>query len=413
MPLPAISPTGVATAFIYARQTTSTGTGIAPQLNISPGYTNPPIIFEPPTELAGGVVKVWIIATGASANYGGCSVWVSIDNETYTPIGTILAGGIQGLLSSAFPSHVDPDTLDALSVDLTMSQAQLLAGTQQDADAFLTLCYCDGELIAYTGATLTGPYRYELATYIRRGCYGTTIGAHNPATQFGRIVASTFSFDFPANLVGDTLYFKFPAFNTWGGGAQALSDANVYTYTLTGIGLQNTNEWFLPFSVGGKFSILSLDSWDGNYEIFDVEMPVAMAFPANFATSPTPGCETAPGATVTLTFQTIHAGSATTVGTMVIHTSATTGAYSVTSGFTVPAGDRLRCYAPSGVDTTIAGVFGTIIGTWPATAPTPPPPPLPPPPLAAAPQHRPWLIQPPDDADEWTPFPRKRWRIQS
>lgn len=410
MALPPISPTGVATAFLYTTQTKTTGTGIAPQLNVSPGYTNRPIIFEPSHQLSGGELKVWIIATGSSANWGGCQVWVSVDNTTYTAIGTILAGAIQGILTSAFPSHTDPDTTDPLLVDLTMSRAQLITGTKQDADDFLTLCYCDGELIAYTAANLASSYNYTLGSYIRRGCYGSTIGSHGASTQFGRITGSTFSFDFPASLVGTTVYFKFPAFNTWGGGAQALSDVLAVPYTLTGLGQENANEWFLPFWVGGKFGILGTDSWDGNYEIFDIEMPVATGFPANFATSPTPGCEVAPGGTVTLTFQTIHAGTPTTVGTMTIASSATTGSYSVSSGFTVPAGDRLRCYAPSGVDTTIAGVFGTLVGTWPASPTTPAPAPGVPPSTGAP--RGPWRWAVPDEAEELVPVRRgsvRRW----
>ena len=71
----------------------------------------------------------------------------------------------------------------------------------------------------------------------------------------------------------------------------------------------------------------------------------------------------APTADVTLTFQTIHAGTATTVGTMTISSGMTTGSYTVASGFTLPAGDRLRLYAPAGVNTHIAGAFGTIYAT--------------------------------------------------
>jgi hypothetical protein len=196
--------------------------------------------------------------------------------------------------------------------------------------------------------------------YIRRGCYGSTIGAHSPLTQFGRILGSTFSFTFPPNYAGKTIYFKFPAVNKWGGAAQSLADVGAYAYTLTGAG---TGNWFQSFSVGGKFTQMPLDPWDSNYEIFDVVAPVPLLFPAGFATSPVPGCEVAPVATVTLTFQTIHAGTPTTVGTMTIAGSATTGSYSVASAFTVPAGDRFRCYAPAAVDTTIAGVFGTIVGS--------------------------------------------------
>src|SRR6516164_442548 len=328
MALPPISPSGVSTAFIYPRQTTSTGTGLTQVLSAAPGFTNPPIIFEPPFPLTNGDLLVWIIASGASVNWGGCTVYVSVDNTTYAPIGTILAGAVQGLLTATFPSGADPDTTNTLSVDLTMSRSQLIAGTTQDADDFLTLCYCDHELIAYTAATLTSAYNYSLGTHIRRGCYGTTIGAHGASTQFGRITASTFSFDYPENLVGDTIYFKFPAFNIWGGGAQALSDVTAVPYTLVG-GAGVAKNWFQAFSVGGKFPDIAPDPWDSNYEIFDVEFPVAVTFPANFSSSPTPGCEVAPLANVTLTFQTIHAGTPTTVGTM-----------------------------------TIAGVFGTIVGTY-------------------------------------------------
>ena len=363
MALPPISPSGVSTAFIYPRQTTSTGTGLTQVLSAAPGFTNPPIIFEPPFPLTNGDLLVWIIASGASVNWGGCTVYVSVDNTTYAPIGTILAGAVQGLLTATFPSGADPDTTNTLSVDLTMSRSQLIAGTTQDADDFLTLCYCDGKLIAYSATTLTTAYNYNLGTYIRRGVDNTTIGSHAAGTQFGRILATTFSQQYPSNFVGKTLYFKFPAFNTYGGAVQALADVPYYTYTLTGIGAKNANSWFQSFSVGGKFSDMVLDEWDNNYEIFDVQAPVALTFPANFATSPTPGCEVAPGATVTLTFQTIHAGTPTTVGTMTIATSATTGSYSVSPGFTVPAGDRLRCYAPAAVDTTIVGLFGTIVGT--------------------------------------------------
>jgi hypothetical protein len=363
MALPPISPSGVSTAFIYPRQTTTRGTGIGPQINADPGDTNPPIIFEPPFPLSNADLLLWIIATGASPNWGGCTVNVSVDNTSYTPIGTILAGGIQGVLTAVFASGSDPDTTHTLSVNLTESLSQLLVGTMQDADDFLTLCYCDGELISYSAASLTSAFHYDLGTYIRRGCYGTAIGSHAIGTMFGRIVGSTFQQQFPANLVGKTLYFKFPSFNTFGTNAQQLSAVPFYTYVLTGLGQKNAYKWFQAFSVGGTFAQMTTDPWDGNYEIFDVQAPVDLTFPANFATSPTPGCEVAPAATVTLHFQTIHAGTPTAVGTLTINSAATTGTYSVSAGFTLPAGDRLRCYAIAAVDTTIAGVFGTIAGT--------------------------------------------------
>jgi len=361
MALPPVFPSGVATAFLYPRQTTSTGTGIGSQTQADPGNTNPPIIFEPPSALSGGDLEVWIIATGMNANWGGCQVWASVDNTGYARIGTILLGGIQGLLTATFPYHADPDSTNALKVDLTLSNGTLVAGTTTDADDFVTLCYCDGELIAYSAATLTSSFHYTLDTYIRRGCYGSTIGGHLAGKQFGRILGSTFVQKYPSNLIGKTLYFKFPAFNTYGASLQDLSTCVAYQFTLTGSSAANTLNWYQSFSVGSTFRDMVLDPWDSNYEVFDVEAPQPLSFPANFAGSPTPGCEVAPAGDVTLTFQRIHGTTRLTEGTMTIAASATTGSYS-SGAFTLPTGDRLRCYAPFAVDTTMAGVFGTIVG---------------------------------------------------
>jgi hypothetical protein len=123
------------------------------------------------------------------------------------------------------------------------------------------------------------------------------------------------------------------------------------------------NAWYQSMSVGNKLTDLGSSPWDGNFEIFDVEMPTSVSFPVNFSTSPTPGCKVAPVSTVTLTFQTITGATPTTVGTLTITGGSTTGTFSLASPLTVPAGDRLRLYAPAAVDTTISGLFGTLVGT--------------------------------------------------
>lgn len=123
--------------------------------------------------------------------------------------------------------------------------------------------------------------------------------------------------------------------------------------------------FYISFSIGGKFSQMGTDPWDGNYEIFDVEAPVPITFPANFSTSPAPGCEVAGSDTWSFTLQSIHAGTPTARGFLTIAGGALAGSYSVPAGFTVPAGDRLRLSASSSIilDSTLAGVFGTIVGT--------------------------------------------------
>src|SRR5262249_27029727 len=137
----------------------------------------------------------------------------------------------------AFASGSDPDTVDTLSVNLTESLTTLIAGNTDDADAFITLCYCGGELIAYSAATLTSAYNYDLDTYIRRGLYGTTIASHTTSTPFWRLTPAFFRQSYPRNLVGKTVYFKFPAFNNLGLQEQDLAAVPAYPYTLTGFGV--------------------------------------------------------------------------------------------------------------------------------------------------------------------------------
>ena len=71
-----IVPIGVGTAALYPRLAAA---GSAVDSLTEPGNTNPPIIFEPPTVLSGGTCEVWLIASGGS-DWGGCQVWISIDN---------------------------------------------------------------------------------------------------------------------------------------------------------------------------------------------------------------------------------------------------------------------------------------------------------------------------------------------
>jgi hypothetical protein len=229
-----ITPIGVGTAALHAKQATA-GAPLDPF--VSPGDTNAPIVFEPTAALTGGAIEVWVIASGGS-EWGGCQVWVSTDGNTYALAGTITKGGRQGVLTASLPAATDPDTADTLAVDLTESQGQLLSGTQADADADVTLCYCDGELVSYETATLTAAYKYNL-TYLRRGVYGTAIGSHAGGAQFARFGPndpSLFRYAYPASFIGHSVYLKLPAFNIFGQALQGLAGVSAYSYTLLGTG---------------------------------------------------------------------------------------------------------------------------------------------------------------------------------
>jgi hypothetical protein len=116
-------------------------------------------------------------------------------------------------------------------------------------------------------------------------------------------------------------------------------------------------------SIGGTLTQLAVDSWDGNFEIMNVTMPVQVTFPADLSTSPTPTCEVAPVGAVSLTLQQLSNGSATTLGTIDFAAGATTATFSFVAQVVIPAGESLRLYAPAGVDGTMSGFSATIVGT--------------------------------------------------
>jgi hypothetical protein len=229
-----IAPIGVGTAALHAKQATA-GAPLDPF--VDPGDTNAPVVFEPSAALTGGAVEVWIIASGG-ADWGGCQVWISSDGSAYGLAGTIYRGARQGVLAASLPAAADPDTGDTLAVDLTPSQGQLLSGTQADADNYVTLCFCGGELVSYETATLTATYRYSL-TYLRRGAYGTAIGAHAAGAQFARFGPndpSLFRYTYPASFIGQTIFLKLPGFNIFGQALQGLAGIAAHSYTLLGTG---------------------------------------------------------------------------------------------------------------------------------------------------------------------------------
>ena len=222
-------PFGVASPALYTYQT---GSGYNVNYNTPAPVSGTPVIFEAPVDLATNSLEVWLGQYGATG-WGGCDVWVSGDNVTYQRVGTIYGSARIGTLTTGVNAGSDPDTTNTLAVDLTASGGQLLSGTQADADALHTLCWLDGELVSYETATLTATGKYSL-TYLRRAAYNTIGSSHASGAQFMRLDNAVFKYGYASNQIGKTLYFKFPSFNTYGGGAQDLGSAVAYTHTLIG-----------------------------------------------------------------------------------------------------------------------------------------------------------------------------------
>lgn len=221
---------GTGSAPAYAFQGNS---GYAIDYNATPGNANPPVVFEPPVQIAqtGGLEADVAVSGGPS--WGGCEVWISTDDSTYKLAGRVTGPARQGVLTALLASGSDPDTANTLSVDLSLSGGALLSGTQADADGFHTLCYVDGEYVAYETATLTALNRYDL-TYLRRGCFGSTVSAHTAGSPFARLDGGVFAYPYDKSKIGQTIYVKLLSFNLYGGGLQSLADVSPTAHVLTG-----------------------------------------------------------------------------------------------------------------------------------------------------------------------------------
>ena len=144
----------------------SGATSFQPNQGATPASINPPLIYEPPPALTGNVAQVWVGASGgagavADPNWGGAFVWASVDNTTYSQIGTITQPVRQGVLTSPLANASGFDTADTLAVNLAESGGALSGTSAASAQSGSTLSLVDGELLAYETATLTGRQRLQ------------------------------------------------------------------------------------------------------------------------------------------------------------------------------------------------------------------------------------------------------------
>lgn len=201
----------------------------------SVGNINAPIIFEPPFELTQDELQVWVGISNPQNLFGGGEVWISDDGETYKNIGTLNDSVRQGVLTAALPTiNAEYDNTNTLAIDVSMSNAELLSGSDNDMENLNTLCYVDGELLSYKNAELVDDFEYEITT-MKRGAYYTQPTAHNSGTQFCRIDTDCFmKVPFNEDDIGKKIYIKICSFNTFGAGLQDLANVTAYEYKILG-----------------------------------------------------------------------------------------------------------------------------------------------------------------------------------
>ena len=258
-------PVGVYTVSEYPTQPSL---GYSADYNVSPGNAHVPVIFEAPLQLTGGEPQIWL-ATAGGDMWGGAEVWVSTDGDSYTRVGAANHKARFGSLTAALPNGAVFDRTNTLGVEI--SAGQLTGGTEQDSRDLLTLCYVDGEFLAYANAELKGVGRYTLGN-LTRGAYGSTINAHAAGSQFARIDEALFKYAVPRNWIGRTVWVKLVSYNVFSGGIQDLAEVPAYSYTIKGAPLGQIQNLRLSSSWAyGKEAVIAWDKLDGA-DTYDVEI---------------------------------------------------------------------------------------------------------------------------------------------
>jgi hypothetical protein len=213
----------------------ATASGFQPNWGVPAVPVNTPLIYQPPTSLTAGVLQVWLGGSGMDGGgqnqWGGANVYVSVDDVTYSQIAVLTAPLRQGFLTASLPAAAGWDSVDTLAVNLTESSGTLAGTSQAAVQAGATLSLVDQELIAYETATLTTVNNYNL-TGLARGLSGSSAAAHSTGAPFARLDGAVVRYDLPANLQGQTLWFKFQSFNILGGGAEDLSACLAYIFNV-------------------------------------------------------------------------------------------------------------------------------------------------------------------------------------
>lgn len=258
-------PVGVYTVSEYPKQPSL---GYSADYNVSPGNAHVPVIFEAPLQLTGGEPQIWL-ATAGGDMWGGAEVWVSTDGDSYTRVGAVNHKARFGSLTAALPNGAVFDRTNTLGVEI--SAGQLTGGTEQDSRDLLTLCYVDGEFLAYANAELKGVGRYTLGN-LTRGAYGSTINAHAAGSQFAHIDDTLFRYTVPRNWIGRTVWVKLVSYNVFSGGIQDLAEVPAYSYTIKGAPLGQIQNLRLTSSWAyGKEAVIAWDKL-GGADTYDVEV---------------------------------------------------------------------------------------------------------------------------------------------
>lgn len=178
-------------------------------------------IFQTVGDVGGNQV---FIGVNAPSGWGGCSVWLSDNDENYARVGSITQQARMGRTLTALSN-----TGDGVSVKL--NQGSIKGGTHIDAERANTLSWIDGEALSYEGAQLQTDGSYKL-TGLVRGQYATVPTDHASGARFIRVDEALYRHPYRKEDIGKTVYLKFTSMNLFGTNEQGLDEVQAYPYKI-------------------------------------------------------------------------------------------------------------------------------------------------------------------------------------
>lgn len=178
-------------------------------------------IFQTVGDVGGNQIFVGV---NAPNGWGGCSVWVSDNDQTYQRIGNISQQARMGRTKYGFAQNGN-------FCNVVINQGVLKSGTHIDAERGNTLCWVNGEALSYENVEVHPNNWYTLQGLVR-GQYGTNAINHNADERFVRVDEALFRYPYRKEDIGKTIYLKFTSMNLFGTNEQGLDEVQSYQYTI-------------------------------------------------------------------------------------------------------------------------------------------------------------------------------------
>lgn len=178
-------------------------------------------IFQTVGDVGGNQIFVGV---NAPSGWGGCSVWVSDNDQTYQRIGNISQQARMGRTKYGFAQNGN-------FCNVVINQGVLKSGTHIDAERGNTLCWVNGEALSYENVEVHPNNWYTLQGLVR-GQYGTNAINHNADERLVRVDEALFRYPYRKEDIGKTIYLKFTSMNLFGSNEQGLDEVQSYQYTI-------------------------------------------------------------------------------------------------------------------------------------------------------------------------------------